>query len=173
MCIRSHYTYCCLVAKSCLVFVTPWTAAHQSPLSVGFPRQENWNGLQFPSPGDLPNPGIEPASTASAGGSFTSEPAGKSISYIHTAPVNLVNLDSKSKGGEEGCMKIGQTPREQQARSDHFRVVGKSRANKKRQNLNTKAKLRHLMLKQIIHILQNHHITIQDTNTFNALSLNH
>ena len=47
------------------LFMTPWTVAHQAPLSVGFSRQEYWSGLPFPSPGDLPNPGIEPESTAS------------------------------------------------------------------------------------------------------------
>ena len=40
--------------------VTPWTVAHQAPLSMGFSRQEYWSGLPFPSPGDLPNPGMEP-----------------------------------------------------------------------------------------------------------------
>ena len=44
--------------------VTPWTVAHQDPLSVGFPSQEYWDRLPFPSPGDLPDPGIEPASPA-------------------------------------------------------------------------------------------------------------
>ena len=44
------------------LFATPWTVAHQGPLSMGFPRQEYWNGLPFPSPEDFPNPGIEPAS---------------------------------------------------------------------------------------------------------------
>ena len=44
---------------------TPWTVAHQSPLFMGFPRQEYWNGLPFPSPGDLPDPGIKPRSPAS------------------------------------------------------------------------------------------------------------
>ena len=39
--------------------MTSWTVAHQAPLSMGFPRQEFWNGLTFPSPGDLPNPGVE------------------------------------------------------------------------------------------------------------------
>ena len=43
-------------------FVTPWTVAHQVPLSMGFPTQEYLSGLPFPSPGDLPNPGIEPKS---------------------------------------------------------------------------------------------------------------
>ena len=45
--------------------VTTWTVAHQAPLSMGFSRQECWNGLPFPSPGDLPDPGIEPASPMS------------------------------------------------------------------------------------------------------------
>ena len=45
-------------------FATPWTVAHQVPLSMGFPRQEYWNGLLFPSPGDLPDKGMEPASAA-------------------------------------------------------------------------------------------------------------
>ena len=52
----------CLIAQSC--FVTPWTVAPQSPLSMGFPRQEYWSGLPFPSQGDLPDPGIEPESPA-------------------------------------------------------------------------------------------------------------
>ena len=43
---------------------TPWTIAHQAPLSMGFPRQEYWSGLPFPSPGDLPNPGTKPVSPA-------------------------------------------------------------------------------------------------------------
>ena len=46
------------------LFTTPWTAAHQAPLSMGFSRQEYWSGLPFPSPGDLPDPGIEPRSLA-------------------------------------------------------------------------------------------------------------
>ena len=46
------------------LFVAPWTVAHQAPPSMGFSRQEHWSGLPFPSPGDLPNPGIEPGSPA-------------------------------------------------------------------------------------------------------------
>ena len=50
-----------LDAKSCPdSFVTPWTVARQAPLSMGFPRQEYCSGLPFPSPGDLPDPGIKP-----------------------------------------------------------------------------------------------------------------
>ena len=46
------------------LFATPWTAAYQVPLSMGFSRQEYWSGLPFTSPGDLPNPGIEPGCPA-------------------------------------------------------------------------------------------------------------
>ena len=46
------------------LFVTPWTVAYQAPLSVGFSREEYWSGLPFPSPGDLPDSGIEPGSPA-------------------------------------------------------------------------------------------------------------
>ena len=55
---------CGLVTKSCPPFATPWPAAHQAPLFIGLPRQEYWSGLPFPSPGDLPDPGIEPTSPA-------------------------------------------------------------------------------------------------------------
>ena len=57
-------------------FVTLWTVAHQAPSSMGFSRQEYWNGLPFPSPGDLPNPGIEPRSPALQADALTSEPPG-------------------------------------------------------------------------------------------------
>ena len=53
-----------LFTKSCLTPVTPWTVACQVPQSMGFSRQEYWSGLPFPSPGDLPDPGIEPGSPA-------------------------------------------------------------------------------------------------------------
>ena len=61
------------------LFVTPWTVAHQAPLSLGFSRQEYWSGLPFPPPEDLPDPGIEAASLVSpalAGGFFTTVPPG-------------------------------------------------------------------------------------------------
>ena len=58
-------------------FSTPCTVACQAPLSMGFPRQGYWSGLPFPSPGDLPDPGIKPMSPALAGGFFTTEPPGK------------------------------------------------------------------------------------------------
>ena len=71
---------CAQVLSHVQVFVIPWTVAHQSPLSIGFSRQEYWSGLPFPSLGDLPDPGIEPAPLAVAGKSFTTESPGKPIS---------------------------------------------------------------------------------------------
>ena len=59
------------------LFVTPWTVAYQAPLSMGFSRQEYWSGLPFPSPGDLPDPGIEPRSPAFQADALTTEPPGK------------------------------------------------------------------------------------------------
>ena len=71
----SQFWLSCACMLSCVrLFVTPWTVAHQAPLSTGFPRQEYWSGLPFPSPEDLPDPGIEPTSLESpalAGGFFT------------------------------------------------------------------------------------------------------
>ena len=69
--------YIVLVAKLCPTLVTPWTVDGQAPLSMEFPRQEYWSGLPFPSPEHLPDPGIEPASPALAGGLFTTEPPRK------------------------------------------------------------------------------------------------
>ena len=60
-------------------FVTPWTVAYQTPPSMGFSRQEYWSGLPFPSPGDLPNPGIKPGSPALQTDTLLSEPPGKPI----------------------------------------------------------------------------------------------
>ena len=68
MCVHAH------VLSHVQFFVAPWTVAFQAPLSMEFPRQELWSGLPFPPPGDLPSPGIEPASLKSpalAGGFLT------------------------------------------------------------------------------------------------------
>ena len=62
-----------LVSKSCLTLATPWTAACQAPLSIGFSKQEYWSGLPFPSPQDLPDPGIEPGSPAFQSDSLLTE----------------------------------------------------------------------------------------------------
>ena len=61
------------------LFETPCTAVCQAPLFMGFPRQEHWSGLPFPSPEDLPNPGIEPRSPPLAVGFFTTVPPGKPL----------------------------------------------------------------------------------------------
>ena len=59
------------------LFATLWTVAYQASPSMGFSRQEYWSGLPFPSPGDLPNPGIEPGSPTLEADALTSEPPGK------------------------------------------------------------------------------------------------
>ena len=56
------------------LFAVPWTLAYQAPPSMKFSRQEYWSGLPFPSPGDLPNPGIEPGSPALQADALPSEP---------------------------------------------------------------------------------------------------
>ena len=61
------------------LFATPGTIARQAPLSMGFSRQEYWNGLPLPPPGDLPHPGIELTSPALEGRFFTTEPPGKQV----------------------------------------------------------------------------------------------
>ena len=66
------------VTQSCLTLCYPMDLAHQAPLSLEFPRQEHWSGLLFPSPGDLPDPGIKPMSLvppALAGRFFTPQPS--------------------------------------------------------------------------------------------------
>ena len=70
---KSNYARCGsgLVTKLYLILATPWTVA---PLSMGFPRQEHWSGLPFPSPGNLPNPGIKQASPAWQADSLPTEP---------------------------------------------------------------------------------------------------
>ena len=67
------------------IFATPWTVACQIPLSMGFFRQEYWSGLPFPSPGDLPNPGMETGSPALQGDSLPSEPPG-ACKHLAKAP---------------------------------------------------------------------------------------
>ena len=66
VCVLSHVPLC-----------DPMDCRPPAPLFIGFPRQEHWSGLPFPSPGDLPDPGIEPASSALSGGFFPTMPPGK------------------------------------------------------------------------------------------------
>ena len=77
-------------------FVTPWTVACQAPLSMRFPRQEYWGRLSSPSPGDLPNPGIERTSPALAGGFFTTEHTREAHSRVN--PGQLVETAWRDRG---------------------------------------------------------------------------
>ena len=83
-----------LVAKSCPTLETPWIVACQAPLFMGFSRQEYWSGLPFPSPGDLPNPGIEPWSPVLQvdSHSLLPEPPGKlDVNSVQGIPGSLVS----------------------------------------------------------------------------------
>ena len=74
--------------------MTAWTVAHQAPLARGLSRQECWSGLPFPSPGDLPNPVIEPVSHALAGGFFVLSHQGSSC-YSIVLYIFPLNYDSR------------------------------------------------------------------------------
>ena len=83
------------------LFATPWTVAYQAPPSMGFSRQGYWSGLPFPSPGDLPNPGIEPWSPAFQADTLTSEPPGKAVK------ANLVGMLQRQLSGKESACNVG------------------------------------------------------------------
>ena len=72
--------------------MTLWTVAHQALLSMEFSRQECWSGLPFPSPEDLPKPGMEHKSPALAGGFFTTEPPGKLLGLGWGGPKTVTHL---------------------------------------------------------------------------------
>ena len=94
-----------LVTPLYLTLFDPWTVAHQAPLSMEFSRQEYWSGLPFPSPGDLPDPGIEPGSLALQADSLLSEPPGKPIEEdpkINKAR-SLPSKSSEAKGRSKYC----------------------------------------------------------------------
>ena len=77
---KSQNVFCCFLTKLCLTLLQPpWTVVHQAPRSMGFSQQECWSRLPFSSLGDLPDPGMEPASPALAGEFLTTEPPGKPI----------------------------------------------------------------------------------------------
>ena len=80
---------CSIVADS---LVTLWTVAHQAPLSMGFPREEYWSGLPFLPPGDLPNPGMEPASPVSPA------VAGRFFTFYHCATWEALGFAERQKG---------------------------------------------------------------------------
>ena len=72
-----------VLSLSCPTLATPWSVARQVPLSMGFYRQEYWSGLPFPSPGDLPDPGIEPGSPQLQAGSLRTGLPGNSQLLDH------------------------------------------------------------------------------------------
>ena len=113
MCARVHT----LALSHVQFFVTPWTVTHPNLLSMGFSRQEYWSGLPFPPPGDLPDPGIQPAAPTSAlaGRFFTSEPLGK----------------PENEGGEGRMITLKQVRGEVSFSDMDVRtgVIGKSRYN--------------------------------------------
>ena len=117
------------------LFATRWTVAFQAPLSVRFSRQEYWSGLSFPSPGDLPDPGIEPT-PALAGRFFATEPSAKLRSknpscppYFHNHFSGLVASSlsdpspffSEVPGGMSWHLVLCRSP------TDHWLYVGQSR----------------------------------------------
>ena len=82
-----NHCYKSEVAQSCLTLCDPVDCiAHQAPASMGFPSQEYWSGLPFPSPGDLPDPGIKPKSPKLQADALTSEPQGKPINSSPNPP---------------------------------------------------------------------------------------
>ena len=74
------------------LFATPWTVAHQAPPSMGFSRQAYWSGLPFPSPGDLPNLGIEPRSPAFTIMLYHLSQQGTTYIIIHKYINNMINF---------------------------------------------------------------------------------
>ena len=81
-----------------------------SPLSVGFPRQEYWSGLPFPSPGDLPNPGMQPASPALSGRFFITEPSGKPPKFQLKASKNKERKSRILSGDSSRTIYTGDFP---------------------------------------------------------------
>ena len=90
MSVFSNPACVCMRVQSCPFFVSPWTIAHKAPLSMGFFRQEYWSGLPFPSPGDLPKPGIELMSPALAGRFFATEPLGRPYKTLQLGPTSFL-----------------------------------------------------------------------------------
>ena len=73
------------------LFAAQWTVAYQAPLSMGFSKEEFWSGLPFPSPGDLPDPGIEPGSPALQADALPSKPPGKSLRNVQFPNPETIN----------------------------------------------------------------------------------
>ena len=116
------------VAKSCLTLMTPWAEAFQAPLSRGFSRQEYWSGLPFPSPGDLPDPGIKPGSPELQADSLPTEKGLQNVYVyqvitLHTILEFYLSIIHQKTGGERrgsiAVWKLGS----QRALSDSFLLL--------------------------------------------------
>ena len=89
------------------LFKTPWTVAHQAPLSMGFSGKEYWSGLPFSSPGDPPNPGIKPGSPGLQADSLPSEPPGKQpLNKFHPIKSIFVNSEPQEMWTEDGKWQL-------------------------------------------------------------------
>ena len=92
------------------LFATPWTVAYQAPPSMGFSRQEYWSGVPLPSPGDLPNPGIEPGSPALQADALPSEPPGKLTSFHFMCVTPPATWRPAGVSTEESVLDRARTP---------------------------------------------------------------
>ena len=108
-----------LVAQSCPTLCDSMNLARQSPLSMGFSKQEYWSGLSFPSPGDPPKPGIESASPAFQADSLPSETHGKlkliaaSLQYIKVPKVSLFVISRATGSKSPKCVFLGEGDRQE------------------------------------------------------------
>ena len=103
--------------------MTPWTVAHQAPLSMGFPRREYWSGLTFPPPGDLPNSGMEPASPALADG-FTELPGKPLVKMLCRATQSGLSLCYPMGCSLPGFSVPGDSPRKNSGVGCHALLQG-------------------------------------------------
>ena len=95
-----------LIAKLYPTLATPWTVAHQDPLSMGFPRQEYWTSLPIPSPGDLPHPGIELRSPAGQVDSLALHPLGSPLQvWVAGLKAQIYSNLTISLGVESLCVQ--------------------------------------------------------------------
>ena len=119
-------SYCCLVDKSYPTLCDSVDYSLQAPLSMVFSRQEYWSGLPFPSPRDLPDPGIKPVSPVLAGGFFTTEPPGKQLNegrdtYVRDNSLQIVITDHLS-GHAFASSWCNQHVTSVQKKAGHFRL---------------------------------------------------
>ena len=113
--------------------MTPQTVAYEAPPSMGFSRQEYWSGLPFPSSGDLPDPGIEPRSSALQADALPSKPPGKP-ELIHSECLLGLSLWWRAGGGESVCNvgdlssipELGRSPGERKGYPLQYSGLGNS-----------------------------------------------